>query len=650
MVANPTWDPNGAWVNVMDDGDPWTAIPAHWEQGWFAASGISAPVNSTSPLNNSANISISGGLLNLTVGNIAGTPYGALINTNPSNSPTATGFTLTPPYAVEAQLTLPGPGGGAQVPNWCAWWSDGQNWPDNGEVDPLESLGVPDWNSFHVHDAVNPDGIGGTSNLSPPYGLHTFGYYRSASLVQFYYDGALVGTEPIATASPHYLILVMTYNGTPDVLPTTMQVGFVRAWTPGTAPTTGMTVTATAAGAGADVGLELSVLALTGASTTQAGATVHDEALATPELTLTPASSGSLVVGSLLYGAGTKFTQDTQTTFLQNNGDGVTRTAYAAFRAASPTTAGHAVTTGATGPANSGTLMYGAAAEIQAAAGQSIVIDPSSPAAAFQNTGLVTTTDPFSPPGGSILVAIAGGNYTTPGTASTMAISDTSGLTWTQLTGNATQDLCSVWVAGTGASPVPGPPAVSRQLAVSVAPQSGTDAFGNAFPQGIQVGTTQGPQVALLPTSPAARIQFPAPAPLLSNTANISAGAVAALAELILSGPALAAAGDKDWVQIVFFANDGSGAAAHMEFRYINNAQSPTTVASYNSAGWSFGGGTPLPVAGVSAAIATLPTDTNSGTTWVSGERTFMNNNWVSNINSNFSAIITALKNANIIT
>ena len=81
MVANPSWDPNGAWTNVLDDGDPWTTVPPHWDQGRFGASGITPPVNQGSPKNNSANISIAGGVLSLKVANIGGTNYGALMTT-----------------------------------------------------------------------------------------------------------------------------------------------------------------------------------------------------------------------------------------------------------------------------------------------------------------------------------------------------------------------------------------------------------------------------------------------------------------------------------------------------------------------------------------------------------------------------------------
>src|SRR6185312_698005 len=42
-------------------------------------------------------------------------------------------------------------------------------------------------------------------------------------------------------------------------------------------------------------------------------------------------------------------------------------------------------------------------------------------------------------------------------------------------------------------------------------------------------------------------------------------------------------------------------------------------------------------------SIASLPSDPNSGSTWVSGERAFMNSNWVNNINSNEANIVTQL-------
>jgi hypothetical protein len=46
---------------------------------------------------------------------------------------------------------------------------------------------------------------------------------------------------------------------------------------------------------------------------------------------------------------------------------------------------------------------------------------------------------------------------------------------------------------------------------------------------------------------------------------------------------------------------------------------------SFNGSGWP--------------SLGTAPNDANSGTTWVAGERTFMNNNWVAYMNSIDSAL-----------
>ena len=233
--TNPSWSPGGTWTLVFDDEFTGSSLDTtKWQPGWFGASGITPGVNSGSPQNNSAYVTVSGGSLNLKLDN----SYGALVTTNPGNSSTATGFQIGYPAAFEARINVPGPFGSVLVPNWVAWWTDGQSWPGNGEIDILESLGTPDWNCAHVHDN-HTDGSGGagapgiTHNLSPPSGWHTFGANWTAGQVVFYYDGASIGA--LATdgfAGPHYLILVNTYNGSLDT-PTTMQVDWVRVWTPG---------------------------------------------------------------------------------------------------------------------------------------------------------------------------------------------------------------------------------------------------------------------------------------------------------------------------------------------------------------------------------------------------------------------------------
>lgn len=74
---------------------------------------------------------------------------------------------------------------------------------------------------------------------------------------------------------------------------------------------------------------------------------------------------------------------------------------------------------------------------------------------------------------------------------------------------------------------------------------------------------------------------------------------------------------------------------------HVNIQSSDGVSASFNGTNFT------IPQ-GLSPDIQTLPNDTNSGTTWVSGERAFMNNNWVAPINNNFAAIVAALQAAGI--
>lgn len=247
--TNPTWDPSGSWVLQFEDEFTSTTLNPVWQPGWFGASGVTPPVNSGSPQNNSANVTLPGdGTLHLAITS----SYGALVTTNPHNSATATGYQLGPSAAFEARIYIPG--SGATVYNWPAWWTDGQDpWPSNGEVDIME--GLSGTTNAHVHDNTT-DGPGGSGapgidhNTGP--GWHTFGCYRQATTVQFFYDSVSIGSLAIDTTSPHYLILVNTAPSTSGITPAVMQVDWVRAWTPGTgggstAPgtPTGLTVTGT---------------------------------------------------------------------------------------------------------------------------------------------------------------------------------------------------------------------------------------------------------------------------------------------------------------------------------------------------------------------------------------------------------------------
>jgi hypothetical protein len=222
--------------------------------------------------------------------------------------------------------------------------------------------------------------------------------------------------------------------------------------------------------------------------------------------------------------------------------------------------------------------------------------------------------------------------------------------------GSISSNTVVVSGSGEGVFIYSGAPAAGN-LVGSWAGASGTDAFGNTYTSGLAIGAASvGPQVALDPSSgpgTASSIAFPMASPVLSNPPNIAGGSDPTL---VISGPSLAASGKEDWVQIILWGNDA--APARLEFRRISTTGAVTVSASYNNSGWTFfdtvsmdgvfeiSGTRVVPVG--TPSMASLPADTNSGTTWVSGERAFMNNNWVNNVNSNFVAIVAALQAAGI--
>ncbi len=127
-------------------------------------------------------------------------------------------------------------------------------------------------------------------------------------------------------------------------------------------------------------------------------------------------------------------------------------------------------------------------------------------------------------------------------------------------------------------------------LVGSWAAAAGTDPYGNAYPAGLQAGkATDTAQVQLLPSGSggAARVAFPIPGLSLSNTPNMAAGVVGSFADLVFSGPALAAAGFRDWVQLLAFSNDGVSTAGRMEFRYIDDLSNVSILGSYDNTGWT---------------------------------------------------------------
>ena len=231
----------GAWKLVFDDEFNGTKLDtAKWSTGWLA-SGITTPVNTTEKeCYDPAQVSVSGGSLNLALiakSESCGIPdpeyASGLVNTSGKYSYTY-GF-------LQARVWLPGVSGNAdKVANWPAVWTDGQNWPTDGEDDIAE--GIKGKLCAHFHSEVNPGGTeaaDGTADDAAIHGCvtggltngwHTFGADWEPGSVTYYYDGKDIGSVTTGvTSAPMFLILNYA-AGPPYQAPSTMKVDYVRVW------------------------------------------------------------------------------------------------------------------------------------------------------------------------------------------------------------------------------------------------------------------------------------------------------------------------------------------------------------------------------------------------------------------------------------
>ena len=136
---------------------------------------------------------------------------------------------FTPPVIVEFRIQ--GDGSGQILSNWMAGWLNGHHgtWPDRGENDVIENLsGGPAW---HYH----APGVNSGATISGSWaGWHTYATEWTASRIDYYYDGRLIGSQTSGVLSyPNYLILnyaISTQHGGALVVPAKMLVDYVRVW------------------------------------------------------------------------------------------------------------------------------------------------------------------------------------------------------------------------------------------------------------------------------------------------------------------------------------------------------------------------------------------------------------------------------------
>lgn len=247
-IPSPSWNIGGAYTLLFEDDFTETSLDTTntWTLGWQAKTGVSGPVNATpveTAAYNSTNVTLPGdGTLHLKMTNTSsqtGYPYtGACVTTNPTTMGSGKGFQFT--YgAAEARVYLPADPSTGLIANWPAWWTDGQSWPTDGEIDILEGLGGTA--QFHMNSTLDQPAIGGPAPnqvSANPYagGWHNYGVNWTSTQLDYYFDGVLVGSITAGvTGQPMYLIFDYTTGefGGPLAF-SDMQVDWVRVWDAGT--------------------------------------------------------------------------------------------------------------------------------------------------------------------------------------------------------------------------------------------------------------------------------------------------------------------------------------------------------------------------------------------------------------------------------
>ena len=189
-------------------------------------------------------------------------------------------------------------------------------------------------------------------------------------------------------------------------------------------------------------------------------------------------TDGSYVFG-VAYNASaqTTFTAESNCTKLTDYSNATSQCEYATFRTTNTTSGTPGATT--VGFSTAFATYYGACAMEILASGGTLTIDGSSPAAVDSATATSFTTASFSPPGGTVLVAMFAvtGNFSAATCAGT--VSSTPSLTWTQrvaVTSNVggVSSCIGVWTAVVPAAAVASaPPQALVQPPVVVASVSG---------------------------------------------------------------------------------------------------------------------------------------------------------------------------------
>jgi beta-glucanase (GH16 family) len=229
----PRGGPGGTWRLLFKDEFSGSSLDlATWRPNWFGASDTEiteAPdVTHSDSCTDPELAHVSGGALRLSVEprSCAGHEYaGSLVSSNPVGGGH---FQFTYGY-IEFRAVLP-----AADRAWSSLWVNGQTWPDDGEIDVLES-GLPSASAqkWHYHDSTVGVAGGRVEVPGASTGWHTYAASWEPGQVRWYYDGALVAT--VATGpigSPHYVVMNTADWGrsSKPTAPDATRVDYVRVW------------------------------------------------------------------------------------------------------------------------------------------------------------------------------------------------------------------------------------------------------------------------------------------------------------------------------------------------------------------------------------------------------------------------------------